>query len=139
MTRRSRDVLEAVHGVPEDRVALVPHGIPDTPFLDPDHHKGELGAEGRTVLLTFGLLSPGKGIEHAIRALPAIVARRPDALYVVLGATHPNLLRREGEAYRGGLIRLAGELGVAEHVRFLNRFVDLPTLTRAIAAARTST
>ena len=74
MTRRSQDVLEAVHGVPRERVALVPHGIPDTPFLDPKLTKGELGAEGRTVLLTFGLLSPGKGIEHAIRAMPAIVA-----------------------------------------------------------------
>ena len=135
MTRRSRDVLEAMHGVPRDRVALVPHGIPDTPFLDPKLTKGELSAEGRTVLLTFGLLSPGKGIEHAIRAMPAIVARRPDALYIVLGATHPNLQRREGEAHRNALIRLAAELNIADHVRFLDRFVDVPTLTRAIAAA----
>ena len=135
MTRRSQDVLEAVHGVPRERVALVPHGIPDTPLLDPKLTKGELGAEGRTVLLTFGLLSPGKGIEHAIRAMPAIVARWPDALYIVLGATHPNLKRREGEAHRNALIRLAAELNVAEHVRFLDRFVDLPTLTRAVSAA----
>ena len=135
MTKRSHDVLEALHGVPRDRVALIPHGIPDTPFLDPEHHKGELDAKDRTVLLTFGLLSPGKGIEHAIRAMPAIVARRPDALYIVLGATHPNLKRREGEAHRNALIRLAAELNIAGNVRFLDRFVDLPTLTRAIAAA----
>lgn len=135
MTRRSQDVLEAVHGVPRERVVLVPHGIPDTPLLDPKLTKGELGAEGRTVLLTFGLLSPGKGIEHAIRAMPAIVARRPDALYIVLGATHPNLKRQEGEAHRDGLIRLAAELQVAEHVRFVDSFVDLPTLTRAVSAA----
>ena len=96
MTRRSHDVLEALHGVPRDRVALIPHGIPDTPLLDPEHHKGELGAKGRTVLLTFGLLSPGKGIEHAIRAMPAIVARRPDALYIVLRRHAP-----ESETTRG--------------------------------------
>ncbi len=135
MTERSRTLLEAVHGVPADRVAVVPHGIPETPFFDPNYHKDEFGAEGCTVLLTFGLLSPGKGIEHAIRALPAIVARRPDVFYVVLGATHPNLLRREGEAYREGLVRLAGELDVAGHVRFRDGFLDPPTLTRAIAAA----
>ncbi len=135
MTRRSREILRAVNGVEGDRVALVPHGIPETPFSEPDLHKKDLDVEGRTVLLTFGLLSPGKGIEHAIRALPAIIARRPDALYVVLGATHPTLRRREGEAYRGGLVRLAEQLGVAAHVRFLDQFVDLPTLTHAIAAA----
>lgn len=135
MTERSRDVLQAAHGVPDDQVALVPHGIPDTPFLDPKDHKGELDAEGRTVLLTFGLLSPGKGIEHAIRAVPAIVARRPDLLYVVLGATHPNLRRREGEVHRAFLTALAKELGVGAHVRFLDHFVDLPALTRAVAAA----
>ncbi len=135
MTERSRRLLGAAHGVPADRVTVVPHGIPETPFFDPNYHKDELDAEGRAVLLTFGLLSPGKGIEHAIRALPRIVARRPDVLYVVLGPTHPNLLRRDGETYRGSLVQLAGELGVAGHVRFLDRFVDLPTLTRAIAAA----
>ncbi len=135
MTERSRALLNAVHGVRADRVAVVPHGIPETPFFDPNYHKDELGAEGRTVLLTFGLLSPGKGIEHAIRALPRIAARRPDVLYIVLGATHPNLLRREGEAYRDSLSRLAGELGVAGHLRLVDGFVDLPTLTRAIAAA----
>jgi glycosyltransferase involved in cell wall biosynthesis len=128
-------MLREVSGVARDRIAVVPHGIPETPFSEPDLHKKALDAEGRTVLLTFGLLSPGKGIEHAIRALPAIVARRPDAFYVVLGATHPTLRRREGEAYRSGLVRLAEELGVAAHVRFLDQFVDLPTLTHAIAAA----
>lgn len=135
MTRRSREILVDAHGVPADRVEVVPHGIPQALLLDPALHKAEFGAEGRTVLLTFGLLSPGKGIEHAIRAMPAIKAQYPDALYVVLGTTHPNLLRRDGEAYREGLVQLAAELGVADHVRFLNHFVDLPTLTRAIAAA----
>jgi glycosyltransferase involved in cell wall biosynthesis len=135
MTRRSRDTLHALHGVPNERIALIPHGIPDTPFLDPAAHRGEIAAAGRTVLLTFGLLSPGKGIEHAIQALPAIVARHPEVLYYVVGATHPNLRRREGEAYRRGLSALAAELGVAEHLRLSDRFIDLPKLTRVIAAA----
>lgn len=136
MTARSQRILASVHDVPADRITVIPHGIPEAPSEKPSAcHKVEFDAVGRTVLLTFGLLSPGKGIEQAIRAMPAIVARRPDALYLVLGATHPNILRREGEAHRDSLKRLAAELGVSGHVRFLDRFVDLPTLTRAIAAA----
>lgn len=136
MTRRAQRILNEVHGVSPERVTVIPHGIPETPVeLPPAAHKAEFDAVGRTVLLTFGLLSPGKGIEQAIRAMPAIVATRPDVLYLVLGATHPNILRREGEAHRESLKRLAGQLGVTDHVRFLDRFVDLPTLTRAIAAA----
>jgi glycosyltransferase involved in cell wall biosynthesis len=136
MTERAKRILREVHGVPAAQIAVIPHGIPDPPPEDPSAaHKAEFDAVGRTVLLTFGLLSPGKGIEQAIRAMPAIVAGRPDALYLVLGATHPNILRREGEAHRESLQRLAAQLGVADHVRFLDRFVDLPTLTRAIAAA----
>ncbi len=132
MTERSKRILASVHDVRADRITVIPHGIPETP---PSGSKAEFDAIGRTVLLTFGLLSPGKGIEQAIRAMPAIVARRPDALYLVVGATHPNILRREGEAHRDSLKQLAAELGVSDHVRFVDRFVDLPTLTRAIAAA----
>lgn len=136
MTERSQRILSSVHNVQPDRITVIPHGIPEIPTENMlADHKAEFDAVGRTVLLTFGLLSPGKGIEQAIRAMPAIVARRPDALYLVLGATHPNILRREGEAHRDSLKRLALELGVSNHVRFLDRFVDLPTLTRAIAAA----
>jgi len=136
MTERSRRILTGVHDVAADRITVIPHGIPEVPPGTPSAcHKAEFDAVGRTVLLTFGLLSPGKGIEQAIRAMPAIVARRPDALYLVVGATHPNILRREGEAHRDSLKRLAADLGVSGHVRFLDRFVDLPTLTRAIAAA----
>ena len=94
--RSGPEILRAVHAVPPERVLIVPHGIPDTPLHQPDLHKAGLDAVGRTVLLTFGLLSPGKGIEHAIRG-PEIVAHRPDALYVVLGATHPNLPARRGD------------------------------------------
>ncbi|MBW6399272.1 glycosyltransferase family 4 protein [Roseomonas sp. HJA6] len=136
MTRRAERILGEVHGVPAERITVIPHGIPETPAeMPPAAHKVEFGAAGRTVLLTFGLLSPGKGIEQAIRAMPAIVASRPDVLYLVLGATHPNVLRRDGEAHRKSLKRLAAQLGVTDHVHFLDRFVDLPTLTRAIAAA----
>ncbi len=136
MTERARRILGTVHGVSPHRITVIPHGIPDVGPQGPaTGHKAEFDAVGRTVLLTFGLLSPGKGIEQAIRAMPAIVASRPDALYLVLGATHPNVLRREGEAHRNALKALAQQLGVGDHVRFLDRFVDLPTLTRAIATA----
>ncbi len=136
MTERSQRILSSVHDVSANRITVIPHGIPEIPAENPPAgHKAEFDAIGRTVLLTFGLLSPGKGIEQAIRAMPAIVARRPDALYLVVGATHPNILRREGEAHRDSLKALAAQLGVSDHVRFLDRFVDLPTLTRAIAAA----
>ncbi|BDG70467.1 glycosyltransferase family 4 protein [Roseomonas fluvialis] len=136
MTERSRRILSSVHDVEPGRISVIPHGIPEIPADNPaSGYKAEFDAAGRTVLLTFGLLSPGKGIEQAIRAMPAIVARRPDALYLVLGATHPNILRHAGEAHRDFLKTLAAQLGVGDHVRFLDRFVDLPTLTRAIAAA----
>ncbi len=134
MTRQSAAVMAAVHGVARERLRVVPHGIPAAMPASREAGRRMLRAEGREVLLTFGLLSPGKGIEHAIRALPAIVARRPDALYVVLGATHPNLLREEGEAHRESLQRLADSLGVAGHLRFINRFVGLQELTDALAA-----
>ena len=109
MTDRGRALLRDLYGVPEDRVDVIPHGIPDMEFVDPNFHKDRFGVEGRRVLLTFGLLSPSKGIEQAIAALPAIVARHPDAVYVVLGATHPHLVRREGERYRESLQRLAAD------------------------------
>lgn len=136
MTERAAGILASVHGASPDRITVIPHGIPElAPGMPAAGHKAEFDAVGRTVLLTFGLLSPGKGIEQAIRAMPRIVASRPDALYLVLGTTHPNVLRREGDAHRDWLKQLAVQLGVGEHVRFLDRFVDLPTLTRAIAAA----
>lgn len=133
MTELSAQLMMQVHAVPPDKLLVIPHGIPDMLGSGRQAGKRSLDASGRTVLLTFGLLSPGKGIEHAIRALPAIVARHPDILYVVLGATHPNLVRREGEAYRQSLMQLAAEVGVADHVRFMDRFVALPELTSALA------
>lgn len=124
MAEKGRDLLERVHGVAPGRIAVVPHGVPDRPLADIAAAKRRFGFDGRDILLTFGLLSPNKGIETMIRALPAIVADHPHALYIVLGATHPHLVARDGEAYREALAGLARELGVERHVRFVNEFVE---------------
>ncbi len=135
MAERGRSILQEVHGVAEDRIAVVPHGAPDRPIVDSEAMKRRFGFEGRRVLLTFGLLSPNKGIETVIRAMPAIAAQHPDALYVVLGATHPHLVAHEGEAYRERLMALADELGVANHVRFIDGFVEQARLLDFLSAA----
>lgn len=134
MARKGEEILRETYGVPEAKVDVIPHGIPDTPFADSDAFKARLGVEGRMVLLTFGLLGPGKGIEHAIEALPAIVQRHPNVVYLVLGATHPHLVAREGERYRLSLQRLAEERGVKEHVIFYDRFVSQEDLKEFIGA-----
>ncbi len=128
MAEKARTLLVSVYGVPAGKIEVVPHGIPDFPFTEPDVAKSTLGFAGKTVILTFGLLSPNKGIEVMIDAMPSILESRPDTVYVVLGATHPNLVRREGEAYRESLLARAHALCIAEHVVFLNRFVDQRTL-----------
>ena len=135
MTEKGAEFLREVYGAPKSMVDLIAHGIPDTPFADPNFFKDEFGVVGRQVLLTFGLLSPNKGIEFALRALPEIVREFPGVVYIVLGQTHPNLLRNEGEAYRLDLARLAKDLGVQRHVVFFNRFVELEELMRFIGAA----
>ncbi|MDQ8181988.1 glycosyltransferase family 4 protein [Pelagicoccus sp. SDUM812005] len=135
MSEKARRMLVEIWGVSPERIDVIPHGIPDMPFVDPNFYKEQFGIEGRRALLTFGLLSPGKGIESAIRALPSIVKEHPDVVYIVLGATHPNLVREQGESYRLGLERLAEKLGVKEHVIFYDRFVELEELTEFIGAA----
>ncbi|GLH69946.1 glycosyl transferase [Geothrix rubra] len=134
MARKGAEILQAVYGVPDSKVDIIPHGIPDMPFIDSSFYKAQFGVEGRQVLLTFGLLGPGKGIEHAIEALPEIVKRHPNVVYLVLGATHPHLVAREGESYRLGLERLAEERGVKDHVIFYNHFVSLDDLKEFIGA-----
>ncbi|MGL5017877.1 MAG: glycosyltransferase family 4 protein [Luteolibacter sp.] len=134
MARKGAEILQEIYGVSESKVDVIPHGIPDIPFGDSETYKVQFGLEGRKVLLTFGLLGPGKGIEHAIEALPEIVRRHPDVVYLVLGATHPHLVAREGEAYRLGLERLVVERGVKDHVIFYNRFVTLAELSEFIGA-----
>lgn len=135
MAEKGREILERVHGVASDRIAVVPHGVPDRPLLDGVAERAKFDLAGRRVLLTFGLLSPNKGIETVIRALPGIVAAHPEVAYVVLGATHPHLVLREGETYRDGLKALATELGVADHVRFVDGFVDHEALMEWLTAA----
>jgi hypothetical protein len=121
--------------VAEDKVDLIPHGIPDVPFVDPSFHKDRFGVEGKLVLLTFGLLAPNKGIEYVIEALPAILARYPQVVYIVLGVTHPHIKRNEGEFYRLQLERLARTQKVDSHILFYDRFVSLEELIEFIGAA----
>ena len=135
MSERGREFLRDVYQAPTAKIDLIPHGIPDMPFADPNYFKDEFGVAGKQVLLTFGLLSPNKGIEYALRALPDIIREFPNVVYIVLGQTHPSLLRDEGEAYRLSLKRLAKDLDVQKHVVFFNRFVELEVLMRFIGAA----
>lgn len=135
MSEMGRHFLESVYGISDELIDLIPHGIPDVPFTDANFYKDSFGAEDKTVLLTFGLLSPNKGLEHAIRALPAIAERHPEVLYLIVGATHPHLKRKEGESYRLSLQRLARTLGVEQNVVFYDRFVDLDELLVFIGAA----
>jgi glycosyltransferase involved in cell wall biosynthesis len=135
MSERGRNILLDVHQAPPAKVDLIPHGIPDIPFVDPNFYKDQFRVEGRQVLLTFGLLSPNKGIEHVLNALPKILAEFPNLVYIILGATHPNELREQGEAYRLGLERLAKKNKIEKNVIFYNRFVELEELKEFIGAA----
>ena len=135
MSQQSVDILQEVFHVPTDKIDLIPHGIPDLPFTDPNFYKDGLGTEGKVVLLTFGLLSPNKGIENVIQALPAILSHHTNVVYMVSGVTHPHLLRREGEKYRVSLQNLAKDLGVEANVIFRNRFVSPQELVELIGAA----
>jgi len=135
MCQTASRFLQEIYKVPEPKIALIPHGIPDVPFVDPAFHKDQFGLAGRKVMLTFGLLSPGKGIETAIKALPAVVERHPDVVYVVLGAIHPHIFRREGNTYLASLELLAKRLGVQEHVVFCNRYVTLEELCGYLGAS----
>ena len=135
MAERGKGFLQEVYGIAPEKVDVIPHGIPDMPFIDPNFNKDQFGVEGKTVLLTFGLLSPNKGIEHVIEALPSILQEHPNVVYIILGATHPNVIAREGESYRLRLERLAEDQGVASHIIFYNRFVTLEELKEFIGAA----
>ncbi len=135
MTERGQAILQETYQAPQAKIDLIPHGIPDVPFAEPEFYKGQFGLSGRRVLLTFGLLSPNKGIETVIKALPDIAAEFPDVVYLVLGATHPNELRTRGDAYRNHLEALVKQNGVEDNILFLNRFVPLHELTEFIGAA----
>ncbi len=134
MSTHARDLLAERYGAPHEILQIVPHGAPDRPFGRQDEFKQWLGLAGRTVLTTFGLLGPGKGLETAIGALPAIVARHPEVIYRIVGASHPNLVAEQGETYREGLQELAGKLGVADHVQWDNRFLETDELLDQLEA-----
>jgi glycosyltransferase involved in cell wall biosynthesis len=135
MSELAAQLLREVYAVPSGKIDVIPHGVPDMPFMDPNYFKDRFGTEGKSVLLTFGLLSPNKGIENVIRALPAILARRPNVVYIVSGVTHPHIRRREGERYREELQALAEQLGVSSHLILNNRFVSAEELVEHVGAA----
>jgi glycosyltransferase involved in cell wall biosynthesis len=135
MSQLSSQFLQEVFKVPGNKIDMVPHGVPDLPFLDPNFYKDRFGVEGKAVLLTFGLLSPNKGIENVIQALPQILAKHTNVAYIVAGATHPHVLRREGDRYREYLQALAKEVGVESKVIFFNRFVSPEEMAEFIGAA----
>ena len=135
MSHKAFDFLKDVYGLPEDKIAFIHHGIPDTPFIDPSFNKDKFGVEGKKVLLTFGLLSPNKGIETVLQALPAVIQKHPDVAYIVLGATHPHVLKSQGDAYRIMLQQLVRKLGIGAHVIFQNRFVEIKELCEYLGIA----
>src|SRR5580693_3944710 len=135
MSQLSSQFLQEIFKVPGSKIDMVPHGVPDLPFLDPNFYKDRFGVEGKAVLLTFGLLSPNKGIENVIEALPQILSKHNNVVYIVAGATHPHILRREGEKYRAQLQALAKEVGVESNVLFHNHFVSPEEMVEFIGAA----
>src|ERR1700681_2029317 len=135
MSQHSAEILQEVFHVPIEKIDLIPHGIPDLPFTDPNFYKDGFGTEGKDVLLTFGLLSPNKGIENVIQALPKILSCHSNVIYMVAGATHPHILRREGDKYGAYLQKLAVDLGVEANVVFRNRFVSPEEMVELIGAA----
>lgn len=135
MSRAAAGLLQDVYGADPRRVEVIAHGVPELPYVDAEAKKPAMGVAGREVILSFGLLDPDKGWEHAISALPEIVAAHPTALYVMVGATHPDVLRRDGEAYRESLVALTDELAMKDHVQFVDKFVGRVELTRWLEAS----
>lgn len=135
MNKRGIKMLQNIYGVPERKIRLIPHGIPDMPFVDGVHHKYKLGLAGRKMILTFGLLGRNKGIEVMLKALPRIVEADRSVLYIVLGVTHPELFRHEGLSYKLELERMVADLGLDKHVAFHHRFVDDEELSEYLGAA----
>jgi glycosyltransferase involved in cell wall biosynthesis len=135
MSHKASDFLKDIYAVPEEKIAFIHHGIPDTPFIDPSFYKDKFGVEGKKVLLTFGLLSPNKGIENVLQALPAVINKHPDIVFIILGATHPNILKFHGDSYRIMLQQLILKLGISKHVIFQNRFVELRELCEFLGIA----
>ncbi len=135
MNERGVDMLGDVYGVGPDKIVLIPHGIPDLPFVDSNYYKHKFGLEGRRTILTFGLISKNKGIEVMLQAMPRIIEAHPDVMYIVLGMTHPLVQEREGESYRFSLQQMVKDLQLQNHVIFHNRFVGDEELHNFLCAA----
>ncbi len=135
MSRFSGETLRERYGLEEGRIVHIPHGIPDIPFIDPDFYKDQFGVEGRKVVMSLGLLSPGKGLEQVIDALPEVISRYPELVYLIVGGTHPHIKRQSGEAYRLSLQQRACKLKVDRHVIFHNRFISLKELCELLICA----
>jgi glycosyltransferase involved in cell wall biosynthesis len=135
MSQYSSHIVQEIFGVPADKIDLIPHGIPDLPFEQPDIYKKRFSCQGKSVLLTFGLLSPNKGFESAIQAMPRILASHSNAVYMIAGATHPQIRAREGDRYRLELQALAKKHGVEQQVLFVNRFVSPEEMAALVGSA----
>lgn len=135
MSQKAREFLMEIYRAPEEKIVFVHHGIPDLAFIDPNYFKDQFGVEGKKVILTFGLLSPNKGIEYMIQAMPRILQKHPDTVYIILGATHPHIIATQGEGYRMSLQQMAKRLGVADSVIFQNRFVTIEELCEFLGTA----
>jgi len=135
MSQSAANLLASEYGINRNRVEIIPHGVPNVPLVESDTAKPAVGIEGRDVILSFGLIGPGKGYELAIAALPAVVAAHPSVQYVILGATHPDLVASEGETYRRSLVALVDRLGLGKHVQFVDRYVGRNELIHWLEAA----
>ena len=135
MNHIASDILQNIYKIDKEKIEFIHHGIPDMPFVDPNFYKDEIGVEGRKLIMTFGLIYPSKGIEYMIEALPKIVKKYPETIYIILGATHPNEKKKYGENYRFTLHQLARERSVDDHVIFHNRFVEIDELCKFLGAA----
>jgi len=135
MNKRGVGMLRNIYGIAGKKVELISHGIPDLPFVDSNYYKHKFGMESRRTILTSGLLNKNKGIEFMLRAMPAIIEAEPSVLYIVLGMTHPSVLKHDGESYRFSLQRIVKELGLQKHVIFHNRFVNDEELQNFLCAA----
>jgi len=134
MNKLSEEMLIREYGVPKSKIAIIPHGIPQIPFEASDKAKEELDLKGKTILSTFGMISPNKGLEYVIRALPRVVRKFPNVLYLVVGATHPNIVRDQGETYRNFLLKEIDRLGLGNHIKFYNKYITLEEITQYLRA-----